>query len=214
MWEYNNIYVSNEVVDNNSLEHYGVKGQRWGFRKKVYHTLRRTKKKLATNVSKMHSRSQQKRINKKAEAAAKKIKLQKETENKLKQLNKEELRKKTTAELMGKKPEDMTNQELTEYITRKRLLNTYADLNKNDINRYQNENANVSNKPTAKKKSVGKKLVKSIGNDVVKPVAIDLGKQILKDIASDKYFDAYEKHYGKKPISYKSAKDSKKKDKD
>ncbi len=83
MWQYNDIYVSNEEVDSNSLEHYGVPGMKWGITRAKYKANRMYKlnKKIAKydkksakyykKAEQIHSSNDLQVSNKKAKKAAK-----------------------------------------------------------------------------------------------------------------------------------------------
>ena len=158
-------------MDNEMLEHHGIKGMKWGVRR--FQT--------ATGALTAAGKSRYEKRAEKLKARNALLDQKLKAKAKYQQLKDENAAKK--ALLKGKKQDDdaedakkadekgapkkksvsqMTNEELIAAIDRTRLENTYKQLHPEEI-------------------SAGRKFLDTVGNDVVKPAAVIVGKKFLTD---------------------------------
>lgn len=176
-------------MENNTLQHWGIKGMRWGLRRyqnadgsltpagKKRYNKEMEKLKAEERTLKNKARTQSKMD--KLEARRKSIEtLRKEAKDRKRREKEEEKRedeiKKLEKEAEKRDKKKLTDDELRDRIARLELEKKYSDLLAND--------KKVSELANTKKDGLGKRFVKWVGKDMLLPAATDTGRQLVKSL--------------------------------
>ena len=199
-------FVQSDAADD-FLEHFGIKGQKWGIRRseRELQKARGVKpwEKAAKNVKRSikerkEVRDHEKRLNKPvSKLSAREIRLETaraERENELKRARSGSTQQnQSSGKISNKRPSQMSTDELQQMVNRLRLEQQYAEL---------------TSQQRQKKQSAALKLL----GDIVRPTAVDLGKKYLNRALGVKINDLLEKNgHGQFKINLDQGK---KKDKD
>lgn len=199
-------FVQSDAADD-FLEHFGIKGQKWGIRRseRELQKARGVKpwEKAVKNVKRSvqerkEVRAHEKRLNKPvSKLSAREIRLETkraEQENELKRVRSGSTQQNQSGgKISNKRPSQMSTDELQQMVNRLRLEQQYAEL---------------TSQQRQKKQSAALKLL----GDIVRPTAVDLGKKYLNRALGVKINDLLEKNgHGQFKINLDQGK---KKDKD
>lgn len=199
-------FVQSDAADD-FLEHFGIKGQKWGIRRseRELQKARGVKpwEKAVKNVKRSvkerkEVRAHEKRLSKPvSKLSAREIRLETkraEQENELKRVRSGATQQnQSSGKVSNKRPSQMTTDELQQMVNRLRLEQQYAEL---------------TSQQRQKKQSAALKLL----GDIVRPTAVDLGKKYLNRALGVKINNLLEKNgHGQFKINLDQGK---KKDKD
>ena len=199
-------FVQSDAADD-FLEHFGIKGQKWGIRRseKELQKARGVKpwekaaKKVKRSIKERKEvRDHEKRLNKPvSKLSAREIRLETaraERENELKRARSGSTQQnQSSGTISNKRPSQMSTDELQQMVNRLRLEQQYAEL---------------TSQQRQKKQSAALKLLA----DIARPTAVDLGKKYLNRALGVKINDLLEKNgHGQFKINLDQGK---KKDKD
>lgn len=199
-------FVQSDAADD-FLEHFGIKGQKWGIRRseRELQKARGVKpwEKAVKNVKRSvkernEVRAHEKRLNKPvSKLSAREIRLETaraERENELKRARSGSTQQnQSSGKVSNKRPSQMSTDELQQMVNRLRLEQQYAEL---------------TSQQRQKKQSAALKLLA----DIARPTAVDLGKKYLNRALGVKINDLLEKNgHGQFKINLDQGK---KKDKD
>lgn len=202
-------FVQSDAADD-FLEHFGIKGQKWGIRRTdaELQKARGVKpwEKAVKNVKRSvkerkEVRAHEKRLNKPvSKLSAREIRLETkraERENELKRVRSGSTQQnQSSGRVPNKRPSQMSTDELQQMVNRLRLEQQYAEL---------------TSQQRQKKQSAALKLL----GDIVRPTAVDLGKKYLNRALGVKINDLLEKNgHGQFKINLDQGKKDKDKDKD
>ena len=201
-------FVQSDTADD-FLEHFGIKGQKWGIRRseKELQKARGVKpwekavKKVKRSVKERKEvRDHEKRLNKPvSKLSAREIRLETaraERENELKRARSGSTQQnQSSGKISNKRPSQMSTDELQQMVNRLRLEQQYAEL---------------TSQQRQKKQSAALKLLA----DIARPTAVDLGKKYLNRALGVKINDLLEKNgHGQFKINLDQGKKKDKKDK-
>lgn len=201
-------FVQSDAADD-FLEHFGIKGQKWGIRRTdaELQKARGVKpwEKAVKNVKRSvkerkEVRAHEKRLNKPvSKLSAREIRLETkraERENELKRVRSGSTQQnQSSGRVPNKRPSQMSTDELQQMVNRLRLEQQYAEL---------------TSQQRQKKQSAALKLL----GDIVRPTAVDLGKKYLNRALGVKINDLLEKNgHGQFKINLDQGKKDKDKDK-
>ena len=201
-------FVQSDAADD-FLEHFGIKGQKWGIRRseRELQKARGVKpwEKAVKNVKRSvkerkEVRDHEKRLNKPvSKLSAREIRLETaraERENELKRARSGSTQQnQSSGKISNKRPSQMSTDELQQMVNRLRLEQQYAEL---------------TSQQRQKKRSAALKLL----GDIVRPTAVDLGKKYLNRALGVKINDLLEKNgHGQFKINLDQGKKKDKKDK-
>ena len=181
-------FVQSDAADD-FLEHFGIKGQKWGIRRsrKELQKARGVKpwekaaKKVKRSIKERKEvRDHEKRLNKPvSKLSAREIRLETaraERENELKRARSGSTQQnQSSGKVSSKRPSQMSTDELQQMVNRLRLEQQYAEL---------------TSQQRQKKQSAALKLLA----DIARPTAVDLGKKYLNRALSVKINDLLEKN--------------------
>lgn len=199
-------FVQSDAADD-FLEHFGIKGQKWGIRRseRELQKARGVKpwEKAVKNVKRSvkerkEVRAHEKRLNKPvSKLSAREIRLETkraEQENELKRVRSGATQQnQSSGKVPNKRPSQMSTDELQQMVNRLRLEQQYAEL---------------TSQQRQKKQNAALKLL----GDIARPTAVDLGKKYLNRALGIKINDLLEKNgHGQYKINLDQGK---KKDKD
>ena len=199
-------FVQSDAADD-FLEHFGIKGQKWGIRRtdaelqkaRGVKPWEKAVKKVKRSVKERKEvRDHEKRLNKPvSKLSAREIRLETaraERENELKRARSGSTQQnQSSGKVSNKRPSQMSTDELQQMVNRLRLEQQYAEL---------------TSQQRQKKQSAALKLLA----DIARPTAVDLGKKYLNRALSVKINDLLEKNgHGQFKINLDQGK---KKDKD
>lgn len=201
-------FVQSDAADD-FLEHFGIKGQKWGIRRseRELQKARGVKpwEKAVKNVKRSikerkEVRDHEKRLNKPvSKLSAREIRLETkraERENELKRARSGSTQQnQSSGKVSNKRPSQMSTDELQQMVNRLRLEQQYAEL---------------TSQQRQKKQSAALKLL----GDIVRPTAVDLGKKYLNRALGVKINDLLEKNgHGQFKINLDQGKKDKDKEK-
>lgn len=199
-------FVQSDAADD-FLEHFGIKGQKWGIRRSERELQKargvkpweKAVKKAKRSVKERNEvRAHEKRLNKPvSKLSAREIRLETkraEQENELKRARSGSTQQnQSSGKVSNKRPSQMSTDELQQMVNRLRLEQQYAEL---------------TSQQRQKKQNAALKLL----GDIARPTAVDLGKKYLNRALSVKINDLLEKNgHGQFKINLDQGK---KKDKD
>lgn len=175
-------------MENNELQHWGVKGMKWGVRRY------QNKDGTLTPAGKKRYAAEMERLEKESKILANKQRTKtqldkldakrREIEEQKKALKGEKPKiEKTVIKPEKKKLKDLSNEELESAIARLKLEKSYKEL-VNEINNPSRPGGNNQGKGqnnTTDKVSKGKAFVDHVGKKVVVPALTDASKEILKN---------------------------------
>lgn len=181
-------FVQSDAADD-FLEHFGIKGQKWGIRRsdKELQKARGVKpwEKAARKVKRSFKerkevRDHEKRLSKPvSKLSAREIRLETkraEQENELKRVRSGSTQQnQSSGKISNKRPSQMTTDELQQMVNRLRLEQQYAEL---------------TSQQRQKKQNAALKLLA----DIARPTAVDLGKKYLNRALGVKINDLLDKH--------------------
>lgn len=191
-------FVQSDAADD-FLEHFGIKGQKWGIRRSERELQKaRGVKNVKRSIKERNEvRAHEKRLNKPvSKLSAREIRLETkraEQENELKRVRSGGTQQnQSSGKVPNKRPSQMTTDELQQMVNRLRLEQQYAEL---------------TSQQRQKKQNAALKLL----GDIARPTAVDLGKKYLNRALGIKINNLLEKNgHGQ----YKINLDQGKKDKD
>ena len=199
-------FVQSDAADD-FLEHFGIKGQKWGIRRSERELQKargvkpweKAAKKVKRSIKERKEvRDHEKRLNKPvSKLSAREIRLETaraERENELKRARSGATQQnQSSGKISNKRPSQMSTDELQQMVNRLRLEQQYAEL---------------TSQQRQKKQSAALKLLA----DIARPTAVDLGKKYLNRALGVKINDLLEKNgHGQFKINLDQGK---KKDKD
>lgn len=202
-------FVQSDTADD-FLEHFGIKGQKWGIRRseRELQKARGVKpwEKAVKNVKRSvkerkEVRAHEKRLNKPvSKLSAREIRLETkraEQENELKRARSGSNQpNQSSGKVSNKRPSQMSTDELQQMVNRLRLEQQYAEL---------------TSQQRQKKQNAALKLL----GDIARPTAVDLGKKYLNRALGVKINNLLDKHgHGEYKINLDQGKKDKDKDKD
>lgn len=172
-------------MENNELQHWGVKGMKWGVRR--YQNKDGTltpagKKRYAEEMARLDKESKILKNKQRTKAQLDKLDAKRrEVEEQKRSLSgKDEKPKIAKPASEKKKLSDLSNEELEAKIARLKLEKSYKDL-VNEINNpskpNQGNKGGQNNEPVSK----GKAFVDHVGKKIIVPAATDASKEILKN---------------------------------
>lgn len=192
-------FVQSDAADD-FLEHFGIKGQKWGIRRseRELQKARGVKNVKRSVKERKEVRAHEKRLSKPvSKLSAREIRLETkraEQENELKRVRSGATQQnQSSGKVPNKRPSQMTTDELQQMVNRLRLEQQYAEL---------------TSQQRQKKQNAALKLL----GDIARPTAVDLGKKYLNRALGIKINDLLEKNgHGQYKINLDQGK---KKDKD
>lgn len=192
-------FVQSDTADD-FLEHFGIKGQKWGIRRseRELQKARGVKPWEKAVKERKEVRAHEKRLNKPvSKLSAREIRLETkraEQENELKRVRSGATQQnQSSGKVPNKRPSQMSTDELQQMVNRLRLEQQYAEL---------------TSQQRQKKQNAALKLL----GDIARPTAVDLGKKYLNRALGIKINDLLEKNgHGQYKINLDQGK---KKDKD
>ena len=200
-------FVQSDAADD-FLEHFGIKGQKWGIRRSERELQKargvkpweKAVKSVKRSVKERKEvRDHEKRLNKPvSKLSAREIRLETaraERENELKRARSGSTQQnQSSSKVSNKRPSQMSTDELQQTVNRLRLEQQYAEL---------------TSQQRQKKQSAALKLLA----DIARPTAVDLGKKYLKQALGVKINDLLEKNgHGQFKINLDQGKKKDKKD--
>lgn len=194
-------FVQSDAADD-FLEHFGIKGQKWGIRRSERELQKaRGVKNVKRSVKERNEvRAHEKRLNKPvSKLSAREIRLETkraEQENELKRVRSGGTQQnQSSGKVPNKRPSQMTTDELQQMVNRLRLEQQYAEL---------------TSQQRQKKQNAALKLL----GDIARPTAVDLGKKYLNRALGIKINNLLEKNgHGQYKINLDQGKKDKDKDK-